>query len=76
MKYQVPEIRQRDAGGVVNVGRKKLWQENLNVRLPEGAIGRMDAVLRDGEARLDMVREAIEKEVALREKSLAKGVNE
>ncbi|MBB3935907.1 hypothetical protein [Aureimonas phyllosphaerae] len=58
------------------MGRKKLMPEGLNLRLPEGAIARMDAVLRDGEPRLDMIRDAIEKEVTLREKTLAKGGNE
>lgn len=51
------------------VGRKKLWHENINLTLPEGAKARMDAVLNDDEDRLDMIREAIEREIKRRERS-------
>ena len=49
------------------MGRKKLWTENLNLTLPEGSKARMDAVLRDGEDRLQLIRTAIDKEVSYRE---------
>ncbi|MBB3937796.1 hypothetical protein [Aureimonas phyllosphaerae] len=55
------------------MGRKMLWPEKHTLKLREGATARIDAVLRDGEPRLDLIREAIEKEVALREKTIAKG---
>lgn len=51
------------------MGRKKLWAENVNLTLPEGAKARMDAALREGEDRLDLIREAIERELKRRQKS-------
>lgn len=50
------------------VGRKKLWSENINLTLPEGAKARMDAALEEGEDRLDLIRAAIEKELKRRER--------
>ncbi|WP_394890146.1 hypothetical protein ACG873_02060 [Mesorhizobium sp. AaZ16] len=50
------------------MGRKKLWAENINLTLPEGAKARMDAALKDGEDRLDLIRTAIETELERREK--------
>lgn len=50
------------------MGRKKLWSENVNLTLPEGAKARMDAVLDEGEDRLDLIRAAIDKEVKRRER--------
>jgi hypothetical protein len=55
------------------MGRKKLWHENINLTLPEGAKARMDAVLREGEDRLDLIREAIDKEVKRRERKTVAG---
>ena len=49
------------------MGRKKLWAENVNLTLPEGAKARMDAALREGEDRLDLIREAIDRELKRRE---------
>lgn len=51
------------------VGRKKLWHENVNLTLPEGAKARMDSMLREGEDRLDLIREAIECELERRERA-------
>ncbi len=50
------------------MGRKKLWAENINLTLPEGAKARMDAALEEGEDRLDLIRAAIEKELKRRER--------
>ena len=50
------------------MGRKKLWHEAVNLTLPKGAKARMDAVLAEGEDRLDLIRAAIEKEVARRQR--------
>jgi hypothetical protein len=50
------------------MGRKKLWTENVNLTLPEGAKARMDAALEEGEDRLDLIRTAIEKELKRRER--------
>lgn len=48
------------------MGRKKLWHEAVNLTLPEGAKAKMDSVLDPGEDRLDLIREAIEREVRRR----------
>lgn len=51
-------------------GRKKQWAEQLRLPLAEGTTARMDAVLAEGEARLDMIREAIEREIKRRQRAL------
>jgi len=51
----------------IDMGRKKLWTERLTLPLNEEQVSRMDAALRDGEARLDLIREAIERELKRRE---------
>jgi hypothetical protein len=51
------------------MGRKKLWAENINLTLPEGAKARMDAALEDGEDRLDLIRKAIERELTRRKRT-------
>ena len=48
------------------MGRKKLWTERLTVPLNEEQVARMDSALREGEARLDLIREAIERELKRR----------
>lgn len=48
------------------MGRKKLWTERLTLPLAAETVARLDAALRDGEARLDLIREAIEKELKRR----------
>ena len=50
------------------MGRTKKWHENVNLTLAAGAKARMDAALRDGEDRLDLIREAIERELARRDR--------
>lgn len=50
------------------VGRKKEWTEQLRLPLAEGTTARIDAVLNEGEARLELIRDAIEREVKRREK--------
>ncbi|MBB6353467.1 hypothetical protein ACFFTN_01485 [Aminobacter aganoensis] len=54
------------------MGRKKLWRENINLTLPEGAKARMDSLLKDGEDRLDLIRAAIERELERREREQSK----
>ena len=68
------EIHVRDTSG--RMGRKKLWAENVNLTLPAGAKARMDAALREGEDRLDLIRSAIEAELKKREKAKASGLRE
>lgn len=48
------------------MGRKKLWTERLTLPLTEETVQRMDAALREDEARLDLIREAIERELKRR----------
>jgi hypothetical protein len=58
-----------DSVTVPRVGRKKEWTEQLRLPLAEGTTARIDAVLADGEPRLDMIREAIEREIKRRSKA-------
>jgi hypothetical protein len=51
------------------VGRKKQWTERIQLPLAEGTTARIDSVLADGEVRLDVIREAIERELKRREKT-------
>lgn len=50
------------------MGRKKLWTVRLTLPLDDETVGRMDAALGDGEARLDLIREGIERELKRRER--------
>lgn len=51
------------------VGRKKEWTEQLRLPLADGTTARIDSVLAKDEPRLDMIREAIEREIKRRERS-------
>lgn len=66
-RWDLTEIHVRDMPR--RMGRKKKWAENVNLTLPEGAKARMDAALKDGEDRLDLIREAIDRELKRREKA-------
>jgi hypothetical protein len=48
------------------MGRKKLWTERLTLPLAVETVVRLDAALLDGETRLDLIREAIERELKRR----------
>jgi metal-responsive CopG/Arc/MetJ family transcriptional regulator len=48
------------------MGRKKLWTTRLTLPLAEETVERLDAALKEGEARLDLIREAIERELKRR----------
>lgn len=50
------------------MGRKKLWPERLTLPLTTEAVERIDASLEEGEARVDMIRTAIDRELKRREK--------
>jgi len=50
----------------VGMGRPKQFDERIQLTLVEGTTGRIDALLEDGEYRLDFIRTAIEAEVAKR----------
>jgi len=50
------------------VGRKMEFPDRITLPLAEGVLARIDAVLDDGEPRLDLIREAIERELKRRER--------
>lgn len=50
------------------MGRKKLWDEDMQARFPEGTFDRIEAVLDEGEGRTDFVRVAVERELKRRER--------
>lgn len=49
-------------------GRKKEFHERITLPLPAGVTARIDALLVAGEARLDLIREAIDREIKRRER--------
>lgn len=49
--------------------RKKQWLERVHVTLKEGTKDRIDAVLDEGEDRLDLIREGIEAAISKRERT-------
>lgn len=50
------------------MGRKKQWAEDMQARFAEGTFARIATVLAEGEARMDFVREAVERELKRRER--------
>lgn len=50
------------------VGRIKINDEQTPARFPEGTLARIDSVLADREKRSDFIREAVEREIARRER--------
>ena len=54
------------------VGRKKQFPVRIVLPLPEGTVERIDAILADGEARPDVIREAIERELKRLERERGK----
>ena len=50
------------------MGRKKLWDERILLPLAAETVKRMDAALQDEETRLDLIREAVERELKRRER--------
>lgn len=50
------------------MGRKKLWDERILLPLTAETLGRIDAALQKDEARLDLIREAIDRELRRRER--------
>lgn len=52
------------------MGRKKLWPERITLPLTTETLERLDALLHEGEVRLDLIREAIEKELKRRERRM------
>jgi hypothetical protein len=54
--------------------RKKLWQEDMQSRFPEGTFAMIKTLLKKGEKRTDFVRAAVQREIEYRraEKKLAR----
>ena len=50
------------------MGRPRQWGEDMQARFPAGTFKRIQAVLRDAEAKTDFVREAVERELKRRKK--------
>jgi len=51
-----------------SMGRKKLWDEDMQARFPKGTLKRMESALEEGETKTDLVREAVERELKRRER--------
>jgi hypothetical protein len=49
-----------------DMGRKKLWPERILLPLTTETLEKIDASLDDGEARVDLIRQAIERELKRR----------
>lgn len=54
------------------VGRKKEWPEEIRLSLAGGTLDRIAGVLEPDEFRLDMIREAIDREITRRATAMAK----
>lgn len=50
------------------MGRKKLWDERLTLPISTEMLERIDGLLAKDEARLDLIREALERELKRRER--------
>ena len=50
------------------MGRKKLWAERLTLPISTEMLERIDRLLSRDETRLDLIREAIERELKRRER--------
>lgn len=50
------------------VGRKKEYPDRITLPLAEGVLAKIDAVLVGDEPRLDMIREAIDREIKRRQR--------
>lgn len=50
------------------MGRKKLWDERILVPLAKETVDRLDTAREDGEDRLDVIRQAIDRELKRRER--------
>lgn len=48
------------------MGRKKLWDERILLPLATEMLQRIDGALKDDEARTDLIRQAIERELKRR----------
>lgn len=59
-------------GCVSRAASRKQWTERITLPLAQGTIARLDALVENGETRLDIIREAIKQEVARRLRARAR----
>jgi len=57
---------------IPRVGRKMLWPDKIIAPLPAGSLRRIEAALREGEVKTDLIREAVERELERRESEPSK----
>lgn len=62
-----------EAATTPRVGRKKEWPEEIRLSLAGGTLDRIANVLEPGEFRLDMIRDAIDREITRRATARARG---
>ena len=61
-----------EAATTPRVGRKMEFPDRITLPLAAGVVDRIDAALEPGEPRLDLIREAIERELKRRERVKAR----
>jgi hypothetical protein len=61
-----------EAATLPRMGRKKRWAEVMSAKFRAGTFERIAAALRRDEDRTDFVREAVDRELARRERQLEK----
>jgi Arc/MetJ-type ribon-helix-helix transcriptional regulator len=49
-----------------DMGRKKMWSEDMQARFPDGTFAQIDALLNEFESRTDFVRAAVQLELQRR----------
>lgn len=54
------------------MGRKKVWDERILLPLKAETLERLDSLLHEGEIRLDLIREAIDRELKRRERAISR----
>lgn len=54
------------------MGRKKLWAKRITLPLSTELLGRVDKALAKDEARVDLIRAAVERELKRRERQKGK----
>ncbi len=64
-----------ESATTARVGRKMEFPDRLTLPLAAGVVDRIDAVLEPGEYRLDLIREAIDREVLKRLTAKARRAN-
>jgi hypothetical protein len=64
--YSLQDERERADLDVTSMARLKINYEQMPARFPSGTFDRMDAVLMNGESRAELIRVAVEHEIANR----------